>query len=339
MDKEALLEELKNNPKCIAYLSQFTEESAKIFLEHYASEKMIILSQGKFMRDNKHSNETYFRGRADEFYWQIAQKKLFNLQCQWRAGQIDLPVKISMEFHYWERNIKSCPFNDPVTEEDIAVMLRYLNRPFKDVVDHWFFEEWQNYEDFKDESGMGIGDAYPDWYEFYDNQMGTQVLLTLPDIRGAEEERYMDAWRAEKFKDYKEPPPPDKPTIISDSETTLDFIKAVEPYKILDLYRSYSELREDADTYSSLDELWEILSNEEEEVIVPEGPFPTVLYEAVYRLEARKMERFLPVIREEHIEMQAMGIGYELDCSLEEDTIVKMLSEGIKRGKELLGEE
>ena len=336
MDKETLLEELKNNPKCIAYLSKFTEESANSFLEHYISEKMRFLSQGKFIRDRLHSSEAYFREKAKEFYWQIAQKKLFNLQCQWRARQINLPVEAAVEFNYWERNIEACPFNDPVTEDDVEVMLKFLNRPYKDVVECWL-DEWQDYDGFKE--GGYFGNEYPDWYEFYDNHMGTQFLFTLPNIRGAEEERFLNAWRAVNHKDYEPPSQPEKPFITNDSETTLDFIKAVEPYKVLDYYRLYDEYRNEADAFSSLNEVWDILSKEEEEVMVPSGTFPTAIYEAVYLLQARKMEHLLPLVLQENQEMRAMGIGYEQKGTVEEDDLVRVVREGLKRGRQLLAEE
>lgn len=335
MDKETLLEELKNNPKCIAYLAKFTESSADNFLEYYASEKATFLERGKFLRDRQLSNEAHFRNRAEKFYWQIAQKKLFNLQCQWRAGQIDLPVEVSIEFHYWEKNIKACPFNDPVTSEDLEVMLKFLKKPHSDT-EEYLFEEWQDYDGYKSQGEFGA--EYPDWYEFYDNHMGTH-LLSLPNIRGAEEERYLDAWRAEKFKDYKEPPKPEKPDIFYDSETTLAFIKAVEPYKILDFYRMYDAYRNEANTFSDLHEIWDILSREEEEVVVPQGRFPEVLYETLHQLQAKKMERLLPMVMQENEERKAMGISYPVKGKVEDDDLVKMLREGIKRGKQLLGEE
>jgi len=336
IDKEILLEELKNNPKCAAYLSKFSNDSASEFLGYYVSKKMIFLSYGKFMRDRQDSNEVYFRETAKKFYWQIAQKKLFNLQCRWRARQVDLPVEASVEFSYWERNIESCPFNDPVTEHDVEVMLKFLSRPYKDVVESWW-EAWQDYDDFK--NGGYFENEYPDWYEFYDNHMGTHFFHTLPNIRGAEEERYLTAWRSEQQVGDREAPIPDKPFLHYNSESTMAFIKAVEPYKVLDLYRIYEEYEREEDASSSLNDVLDTLSKEEEEVMIPSGPFPTAIYEAEYLLQARKMERLLPLISQEIKEMRAMGITHRQDCALEEDNIVTMVREGIKRGKQLLGEE
>lgn len=336
INKETLLQELKNNPKCVAYMSRFSEESSERFLEYYVSEKMTFLSQGKYLRESLNSNEAYFREMAHTFYWQIAQKKLFNLQCRWRARQVDLPVEASVEFSYWERNIESCLFNDPVTEDDVAVMLKFLNRPYKDAEEHWF-EAWQDYDDFK--NGGYFENDYPEWYEFYDNHMGTQFLHTLPNIRGGEEERYLTAWRSEQQVGYKEPPTPDKPFLYYNRENTLEFIKEVEPYKVLDLYSIYQECQREEDASSSLNEVLDILSKEKEEVMIPSGPFPTAIYEAVYLLRARKMDHLLPLVLQENREMRAMGISYQQDCALEEDSVVRIVRDGLKRGKQLLAEE
>ena len=68
----------------------------------------------------------------------------------------------------------------------------------------------------KDEDGdLSI---MPDWYEFYDNRMGTGALLLLPNLRGSKEDYYADLGR-EFFKNenkekiatpatpYVKPPP------------------------------------------------------------------------------------------------------------------------------------
>lgn len=338
MDKDTLLEQLQNNHKCRAFLASYGQDSADDFLKHYVDEKYRMLQRSKEWRDPQRYNESYFRGRAEKFYWIIAQKKLFNLQCLWRAGQVELPVQVGAEFDYWGRNIMSCPFNEPVTTTDIEAKLAYLHRPFSDVYEEPWDMLWQDYDDFKEDGGTGAWDYYPDWYAFYDAIMGTGALLSLPDLKGEEEERYMEAWRKENHQNHPEPPP-EVPTIWYNEERAIEFIRAVESPAILRSFVNYWEAQQDRDFQDSLRPVLTILSHEEVPAPVPAGNFPDVLYEALFRLEARKMETLLPLVHEAHLERQAMGIGYEQDCPLEEDHIVAIWKKGIQRGKEILGEE
>lgn len=334
MDRESIINELKNNPKAQAYLSRFDRQSAEQFLQSYASTKEILLRWGEDLRNMQHDNNTYFRECAEEYYWQIVQKKLFNLQCLWRAEKIDLPVTVSYEFMFWEENIKSCPFIEDVTETEIDAMLSYLeNAPFDH--DEMNPEGWQSYFDFKDEDG-GASEFYPEWYEAYDLVMGTQNLISLPDIKGQKEEKYLSAWRKAT---HGESEPVDMNNMIYASDEEIEkFIRHVEPYKILDYYRLYRDRNESSGFMEQMEEVLQLLSAEPGEVIIPEGKFPDAIYQAGHLLKVKKMKSLLIEIHNEHLERKAMGISYEQDGTPEEDWLVKDVKEHILAGRKILGE-
>jgi len=336
MNTQQILEELKNNPKCQAYIAQFDPDSAQRFLESYASTKELLLKLGDDWRNSQPDNSIYFLGYAEAYYWQIAQKKLFNMQCLWRAEKLDLPVTISHEFGYWEDNIKTCPFLPDISEDEIETMLTYLQST---TFEHEDYEPqlWQAYGEFKDDTGIGAGDDYPDWYQAYDNVAGTAGLMALPDIRGLKEEKYLNAWRKEGGI------PPigeiDVSRIMWSGEKEVEeFIRNVEPYKILDFYRLYKSTSRRHEFNERLEDITEILNAEAGDVYIPEGKFPDAIFQAAHLLKVEKMKLLLPQVHQSHLERKAMGIGYEQAEPPEDYWLANEIKAHILEGRRLLGE-
>jgi hypothetical protein len=330
-DKQQLLSELKSNPKVTAYLAGFEEGSAERFLSSYVNTKHLLLQFGENWRQRQGGD--YFRTMAEKFYWLIAQKKLFNLQCSWRAEQITLPIAVTYEFYYWSKNIKACPFLEDITETEMEVMIHYLEQAVYDHEDNepW---DWQAHDEFRDdETGIGAGDNYPAWYEMYDNYLGTQYLMTLPDVRGEREEKYLRAWRS-SWRDEIVIKEPSKPSIYDDNKTTEDFIRKVEGYKILDYYRLYRAQFDTMDFREKLEFEMDLFMKEPEEVRIPEGKFPDAIFQAGHLLRVSHIKSLLPEIHESHLERKAMNISYEQ----EEDPLINDIKDHIKIGMDILEE-
>jgi hypothetical protein len=334
-DTQQILEELKSNPRVATYLAQFEENSAATFLNSYASTKQLLLQYGENWR--RLQGGTYYRTCAEKYYWIIAQKKLFNLQCLWRAGQITLPVTVTWEFSYWSRNIKSCPFIEDVTEEEIEVMIKYLEKAH---YDHDEFEpwDWQTYDEFKDEeTGIGASDQYPPWYEMYDNYFGTQHLMTLPDIMGEREERYLAAWRSTST-ETSTYVPPTKPYLFGTRENTENFIRHVEDYKILDYYRLHNSFSDKSEFLERVRSEMALFMEEEGEVWIPEGKFPDAIFHAGHLLKVSHLKSLVPEIHQNHLERKEMGITYEQDIALSDDHLIKNITQCMVEGRRILGE-
>ncbi|MBI3218412.1 MAG: hypothetical protein HYZ44_02775 [Bacteroidetes bacterium] len=331
--KEKILEELKANPKAIAFLSVYDEKSADSFLESYANTKRLLLEHGETWR--KWDDEDYYREWAEDLYWIIAQKKLFNLQCQWRAGQISLPIINSWEFLYWEENIKSCPLIEDATPEEIDVLIKYLESATYHDIDN-LPHEWQNHYEFRDEeTGIGAGDYYPDWYHFYDTHFGTQGLILLPDTMGEIEDKYRAIWRNRNGYD-RETPPPKKPHIESNLDLTEPFIREVEDYQLLDYYRMYNARQENEFEKEQLGNIIDRLFKEPETVPIPAGPFPDAIFQANHLLKVKYMKVLIPEVHQNHLDRKAMGITYE-QTSFKDD-LTHFVQSQIEFGKEKLGE-
>ncbi len=308
--KETILNELKSNPKVIAYTSLYDKSSVASFLESYASTKELLLTYGEFYRQTKDSGSLSYRTWAENYYWQIAQKKLFNLQCQWRAEQIDLPIEVTYEFIYWSQNIKACPFIQPPTEEEVQTMIAFLEGAPYDHTDNDLLD-WQDYENFKDEQALlGAGDAYPNWYAWYDVHIGPTHLLLLPDLRGTYQEKCFAAWRAEQEKGAVYLMVEEKP-YLSTSQFE-DFIKQVEPYQIYDYYRAYKEWSRKNESMEPLEHEMKLLFDEPGEVWIPAGRFPDAIFQAAYLLRVKKAKDLLPLIHQQHLDQLEMGISFPL---------------------------
>ncbi|HCW09084.1 MAG TPA: hypothetical protein DGG95_17135 [Cytophagales bacterium] len=328
--KEAILSELQSNPKVIAYTAPYNKMSVHSFLDNYANTKLLLLNYGEHYRTVKDNSLLHYQAEAERYYWQIAQKKLFNLQCQWRAQQIDLPIEVTYEFFYWGQNIKACPFIETTSEDEINTLIEFLEGAPYDHHDNDIFD-WQDYEGFKDEEdAFSAGDAYPNWYAWYDVHVGPPHLLTLPDLRGAYQEKCFTAMRTAAEKNTVSMPGLQKP-FLSTSQTE-DFIKQVENYQINDYYRAYKEWSRKNEKMEPLEAELQLLLDEPGEVYIPAGRFPDAIFQATYLLRIKKIKELIFSIHHQHIEQLEMGITYHL----QPDEFIATNREAFKKARKLL---
>ena len=126
--------------------------------------------------------------------------------------------------------------------------------------------------------------------------------------------------------------------IWCNEENIEKFIRAVEPYKILDYYRLYQERFKDEGLMEYLEEQLELMNAETEPVYIPEGKYPEAIFQASHLLKVKKMKIFIPQIHTEHLERKSMGISYEQEESVDEHWLVKEFRQHILEGRKLLGE-
>lgn len=205
---------LAADPAVRAWLQEFYGGGSGL-LAHYAEKKAGYLVHGASWLAAEESRATRALTEANERLWEIQQKKLFNLQCEWRAGLLDLPgVDTGAEFAEWGSDITRCPLLSPIGAEDADLYRTYLLSD--DCVDvgagiigqqtwqeYSLFRQWQQLSEAgSDSPGHDMGRAlpgdlqnsvgnlfnllfrYPEWYAYYDLYRGTGALLCLPDERG-----------------------------------------------------------------------------------------------------------------------------------------------------------
>lgn len=108
LDKEST--EWKNlllqNPEVQIFFDRYRKFSVENFCNRYADFKKASLRYGSTYRESKERRETEDIDLAMEQIEMIQQKKLFDLQCLWRAGMIDIPqIRSVCEFQMWEYGI------------------------------------------------------------------------------------------------------------------------------------------------------------------------------------------------------------------------------------------
>ena len=231
---EQIKDDLRTNERYRLYFDNYDPNSIEGFIEKYADIKYEVFSQYDHFEKWYERWETQFVTNADTYIDRIMQKKLFNLQCQWRAGLIELPhIQMAEDFAYWSFHIRDCPCVPIVTPEEVDLCIKFLESEY-DHFDKMFFfgNKFQDYEKFKNcldaeeneesivsESGMPYINVtpIPQLYTFFDTYQGTGSLINLPDVRGPIEDKYRrlgarieseQRKREKEEQDRLNPPPP-----------------------------------------------------------------------------------------------------------------------------------
>lgn len=223
--REETLALYQHDPAVTEWLSQFRENGAR-FLERYAEERASALVDGRTFFERAQKEEADLVQEATERLWEIQQRKLFELQCRWRAEEVRLPaeqVALSQDFEKWGNRIERCPLLTPITATEVDDYLTYLLSDACTDADDDFARphDWQDYDrcrrylllqaegqspeqvqrDAAKNPGQGLGGLaamlddfflnYPSWYAYCDAQAGPpNLVLYLPDHRGAKEAYY-----------------------------------------------------------------------------------------------------------------------------------------------------
>ena len=218
-------EELLRHEKLQDFLNQFRgNNDPEKFAAEYAQQKVNLVRYYKYyvrLMNEEEIEETEYQKSAHDALEALLQKKLFNLEQQWRANRLKLDeLKISEEFNRWSRDIFSCPFIPPVIDYELDLLKRFLREStdrYENIAD---VSRQYSYQEVREKDENGDYPNMPEWFKFYDTYMGTGNLLLLPDIRGPQEERYIDRFREEKSKGK---PPVPAPTPVEPDKRPFIF--------------------------------------------------------------------------------------------------------------------
>ena len=249
-EEQQLHNEIAANNSMQAYLKKFTQSQVDSFLNSYVVyKKMWLQYAGDYVADQE-EDPIKWVSDAHDHLGNIQQKKLFDMQCLWRAEKIELPgIYISADFRVWEHNILNCPFLEPISREDIDLYAQYLLHENPETGWWWGAEEnWQEHDEIIEAYNTDNENRnFPEWYDFYNGRRGTGVNMTLPDIRGEKEGIYEDIARKhqqeelEKDPAYVKPAPylPAKSLNYYDANHREWFIKTFETKQVQELYAAW----------------------------------------------------------------------------------------------------
>jgi hypothetical protein len=351
--EEQFCEEIKKSLVAHEFFQNYSESSVEHFVKSYAVRKAHLVQCYEFYANAYHEKEISeldFQKKAEDMLSLILQKKLFNIQLLWRAGQIDIDeISMSYDFQFWEDYILSCPFISPIEQNEIDLMKEYLLLfDENDEVEN-DYSHWQNYNTLTKKDSDGLMDQMPVWYEYYDSRMGTGSLLLLPDYKGIKEDFYLDLCH----KDYQKKNPPKSysapaPYLVGFTQDYIDFAKLYETDKYfiaLFKYYNYYEEKESRDpNYDDVNEAIQFLFTADRPIYCHSHlTWDKAIMTAAKEYKNIKITESLDFVFEEYLMMK--DLGFSKDKSLQEikeeynkDEIVGYYRKNILEGKRLNGE-
>ncbi|MCX6151084.1 MAG: hypothetical protein NTX22_11200 [Ignavibacteriales bacterium] len=323
--------ELRTNPIYQDFFKNYNPLSVEAFIENYAIKKARYIGYGEMI--NKCYENAFLRRQieAEERLWEIQRKKLFDLECQWRAEVIKIPeIEVTVDFEYWEKNIENCLFIPPITEDEFEMYRDYLlSEDFYDFKMEW---KWMGYKEIK-ENHKEYG-TLPSWYEYYDLRKGTGSFLVLPDIRGDKEEYYINIWRnnnSSKPKTKRVIDPDPRPFLKSyDLSIIEEFIKKYEDHKTLEYFKIY-----EGELHKSNDEVEQALRvlREADEVVPMENNYDwkLAIIQTAKKFEQKKLSEALEAVFKKYSYRLKIGIAQETLSSESNIMWIKNWSNEIKQ--------
>ncbi len=337
-------EELYCNSRYDRFFSHFEEQSVHDFIAYYAGRKADYLLNGEKHLREAESAQLYFRHLAEKYFWEIQQKKLFDLQCRWRAGEAELPgIEVTRDFLVEEFNICSSSHVAPVTPAELHIYTDYLQSDMYTPESH--HDRWQDYDYFSTAWRAGES-AFPKWYVFYDEAIGRADLFSLPDLKGDKERRYLSHATQNDGRETPEienlPAPIERPELKPDFRTMEFFVSTFED-KTLSRYFVAMENDSRDGERKRLEEALHILQLSDSPVAVPESSdWRRAIIAAA---DAFRRESLVTSMKEVYAEYRLRleaGLGFVEDADA---ALVDMLrarvtkyKEAILHGRRTLGE-
>lgn len=345
--KAQIAEDLKNNAPLQEYLTRFRSSCLEDFFKTYINEKYSWYKYSETNIRNRNSHDLHYINTANYHLQVIQQKKLFDLQCLWRAEKVTIPgIEICHDFMCVSDNILNCNFIEPVSEEDVEMYQQYLLSPatHHEAALDIYNMEFMQHEDLllaarNDEEAIC---DFPEWYEYHNVLTGNGTYLNLPDIRGRKEEHYRAIhFKKENEESNKTPQQPydSRPFInVYEREIMDHIVEQFEDLYTKNYYRAYRWSYDNRNDQETMENIMDILYSAEEHVPV-EGHYDwkEALRRAAYKYEAKKVAETLPEAFAQYQLNRSMNIAFPHKDSYN-DELREIWASSILSGRRLSGE-
>lgn len=351
--EQEFYEELKTSETARAYFANYRPDSIENFIKTYVSRKVHLIQCYQFYSDEYHEKELTelnYQKQAEQMLELILQKKLFNMQLRWRAGQLEIDgIDMSHDFEFWAKHIFACTFVPTITSHELELMKEYLLRfDEDDEVDERYIS-WQDYDLLTQKDEHGDMENMSDWYDFYDSRMGTRMLLLLPNHKGTMEDFYLNLSR--KPAGAVNPPvntPEPLPSLYSWGTDIFGFAEHFEKDKyfsaLFKYCKYYDEKEKRRPNFEDLKETIEYLQTADRPIYMKSDlTWDKALMAAAKEYRNTKIVEALAFAFDEYLMMKELG--FSKDKSPEEimkeynnDYIVQLFREKILEGRVLNGE-
>lgn len=354
---EDFKKEVLQNNSMQEYFKQFEKHSVENFIDSYCQDKVYWTMWGDRNLNDEESHSIKWETDAFEHLSIIQQKKLFDIQCLWRAEKLEIKeIEICFDFEMWENDILNCPFIEPINEDDIELYIAFLQSSYglEDAIEQsfWLHQEiWQNYDELKmaynDESDASYN--FPEWYDFHNQRRGTGIYITLPNIRGEKEDFYTNLTYMANSIEYEknnleaviENNKPKNYLWYSDNEKLEWFVKTFDSKKVYEYYKAYQWSRRNDGKEEDLRYYLSILLNAEEPIaMIADTDWAMGLTKTALTYKNKKIAEALPIAWEQYMLNVQMNIAFDSTRPFsKEDETRLCFVENILKGRKLNGEE
>ncbi len=346
---EELKKELSGNTAMQEYLKKFPEASVTSFIDSFTTYKSMWLQYGDMYAAQREDESIKWVSRASEHLKYILQKKMFDMQCLWRAEKIEIDgVALCYDFQVWEKDVLNCPFLEPLTAGDIALYSEFLLTSGNGEEEDLFSENWQDYDEITEAYKTDNNNRdFPEWYHFYNSRRGTGSYMNLPNIRGEKEEFYMDLGREYNRKKNENSNPLPVPVagpeflFYYDKKQRDWFVKTFETKEVQQQYEAFEWNADNNDIREDLETSLNTLYTAGEPVIMEAGlNWAEAIKKTAAKYACRKIAEALPEAWEQYMMNIQMNIAFpnETDHHRAGNHIRNLYKEGIMLGRKLNGE-
>ena len=209
--KDRIIKEIESNKKCQKYFAPYDQAYVQTFINSYAqykaqlelSRKDVDCMDGKLMTE--WSNQCWYSLK------EIQYKKLFDLQCLWRADKIGPLefIQVSVDFIDVGKNILDYRGMPQITKEEVKVYQDFLRTP-EGLRSFFIPEKWYNsdvHEDYHEAKKYMENNEHPEYfayYQYHNKLFGGGRLMELSNIREEREKFYIGLADKEEKKNNKD---------------------------------------------------------------------------------------------------------------------------------------
>ncbi|MBG8554666.1 hypothetical protein [Hymenobacter guriensis] len=241
------------DPRLREWLASYQPLFHELFLRNYATLLQQLHTHGKQYEKDLEYLLHQHEEPAAEHLWLIQHQKLFDLECQWRAGLVTVPgAQLTSNFEDWHDHIRACPVLTPISPEELALFdafLAQLTDPDELSDSHLSSDFWlhRRYRSLRTRAqDPDEADDLTEWTQFWDLHRGTGYLRSLPDVRGDLEFHYEKASR-KPAKATPAPAPPDPrpqvPTYGPEyNQLVRELLRRYEPARLLRQFEARQQL-------------------------------------------------------------------------------------------------
>jgi hypothetical protein len=187
-------EELLKNDALWKHYDEYRKDDVERLIDSYALNKARLKVQGNYTQTHHQRLIEEWTDRCWFALCEIQSKKLFDLQCLWRAGTIQKLPGIKWSYDFDELAVPLLDYKGvpDITPDEIETYIQYLRSPQGEVDIHYGLFDYQNHDYIKKAHFSKDDGFMPDYYEYHYTVKGNTGLLSLPDLHADEEGRLID---------------------------------------------------------------------------------------------------------------------------------------------------